>query len=209
MAIDPETGEEIEEGGAAAGAGDDAGGADEKDAQLAELKKQLEEKDAELLKEKSKDKNFGKFRQEEGEKRSKLGKEVDELRKQVELGEKDRQDLLKNMLGEAEEDALSQLGGEDKDVRAKIKEGLKESELYQGPIKTKAELYKRAVKIYGLLEGKQKQINPVHSFHPMTQQVRPDPEGQKKGFATSQEGEALIRAKFPKVAAIMDAQKKK
>jgi hypothetical protein len=174
-----------------------------------QLEQQLKDKEEELNKERAKDKNFGKFREAETQKRSKLGMEVDDLKKQIDKEREARQGLMSSVLVEAEENVLSQLAGGDKDLRQKIKDGLKESELYRGPIKSQNDLVERATKVYGYLEGKQKTINPINSFHPMVEQQVSDPESRKKNFANSPEGEALIKAKFPKIAEVMDRLKKK
>ena len=167
---------------------------EEKAQKAEELEEKLKEAEEALAKEQEKDKNFDKFRKKEKGKRSKLGQEVDELKEAMKKDRENTQKLQDSILEDAKTAAIKQLAGDDKDLKAKLEERVKESVSYLGAPKNTEDLMKRYEKAYEFLEGTQKRVNPLNAFHPVTgQQVQPT---NKKNYMETKEGDANYKEWF-------------
>lgn len=173
-----------------------------KAARVEELEAKVQEKEEQLAKFSNKDFNFKKFRLAEEEKRKEMTKgfskkerllveEIDKMRER-----QDAQD--ERYYSKAKETALEQLAGEDKELRGKLEDAVKESTAYLGKPKDSDEVTKRYERAYALLMGSQKKVNPLFKFSPVTGQT-PREEGTR--FTDSPTGKAILEQKFGKLIA--------
>lgn len=194
--VEEEENEEVEE----EDEGTEGEEVDEKDAKIKEL-------EAELEKEREKEKNFKKLKDKEKGKRGKIGDRVAALEAQVEKERENRQVLQDSIMGEAKATALDQLAGDDKELRAKLEERVKESEVYLGSPKDSKEVLKRFESAYSFLEGSQRKVNPLNAMHPITGSQN-DPKRSKR-FTDTKEGQTVMDQHFPQIVAAEKANKKK
>lgn len=163
---------------------------DDKDAKI----KELEE---ELAKEREKEKNFKNLKENEKGKRLKIGERVEAVEKLLEQERANRQALQDSILKDAKQSALDQLAGDDKEMRQKLEERVKDSETYLGAPQDSKELIERYEKAYSYLEGSQRKVNPLHAYSPVTGMQQDQP--RSKRFTDTPEGKQLLESKFGKV----------
>jgi hypothetical protein len=168
---------------------DNVDGIDEKDQRIKELEEELE-------KEKNKEKNFKNLKEAEKGKRKKIADRVADMEALINQEREDRQKLQSSIMRDAEQVSLEQLAGDDKDLRQKLEDRVKNSEAYLGAPADSKELVDRYEKAFEFLEGTRKKVNPLHAYSPVTGQQSEQP--REKGFTQTQEGKAIFEAKFAK-----------
>lgn len=159
--------------------------------------KDLEE---ELAKEKDKAKNFQGLKEKEKVKRKKVGERLEDLENQVTKERENRQALQNSIMGDAKENSLEQLAGEDKDLRDKLEQRVKDAEDYLGAPEDSKELTERYEKAYGFIKGEQRRVSPIHAMSTVTGSQNETRQGEKK-YPDTAEGQKMIEDKFPEHAA--------
>jgi len=174
------------------------------------LEEKLAEKEEALSKLSDKELNFKRFREAEEEKRTEMLKgftkkerllveAIDSLNERIEGSESAR-------LSEATKAALSELAGDDEDLRKQLEVAVKESVAYLGTPKTNAEIAQRYERAYEMLKGSRRRVNPLNAYHPVTGTQNEQP--RDKRFTDTVEGQKLIEEKFPQIAALEKKLKK-
>ena len=180
------------------------------DEEIAELKEKAEkataleetlaEKEAELNKYSDKDFNFKKLREAEAEKRDEILKDATEKEKtligEIESIHKRQEAHEARYFNEARDASLKDLAGDDKDLKDKLNDAVKESSSFLGEPKSSGELVQRYETAYLFLKNESKKVNPINAFSPVTGE-HSEP-GAKKRFTDTTEGEALFEEKFAK-----------
>lgn len=176
----------------------------------AELEETLAEKEEALAKLSDKEFNFKQFREAEAEKREEMLQSASEREKilinEIEETRKRQEEHEQRYFSEAKESALESLAGEDKELREKLEDAVKDSSAYLGAPKNSSELVKRYERAFLYLQGESKKVNPINAFNPGTG-VYKEPDSKSR-FTETAEGEALFNTKFAKEIAKAEAIKK-
>ena len=164
------------------------------------LEETLAEKEEELSKLSEKDFNFKKFREAEAGKRDEILKDATEKEKtligEIEVIHKRQEEHEERYFDESKEAALKGLAGDDKDLRDKLNDAVKESSSFLGKPNTSSDLVKRYETAYLYLKNESKKVNPINAFSPVTgEQVEA---GKKTRFTETADGKSMFEEKFSK-----------
>ena len=172
----------------------------EKAEKAAELEETLAEKEEELKKLSDKDFNFKKFRESEIGKRDEILKDATEKEKtlinEIEEVHKRQEEHEQRYFSEAKEGALAALAGDDKELRNKLEDAVKDSSAFLGQPDNSSDLVKRYERAFLYLQGESKKVNPINAFNPATGEYK-EP-NSKTSFTETAEGEAMFNEKFAK-----------
>jgi len=179
----------------------------EKAGKAEEMQTDMEEKEKELKKLRDKEMNFSALRKKSSEELEKMQEGWSEKEKSLfgdieKLNEK-IETYHTATLSSYEESVISELAGDDEDLKTKLKETAKE---FVGSPITKEDIFSRYKRAYTLVKGESPKVNPINQFVPTS---RTDiPTSKKKGYTDTEDGKKNFAGWFPDSKVAKDLKKK-
>lgn len=170
-----------------------------KAAELETLKEKADKQEEELKGLRSKDFNFKRYREsEESEKKKMLEEFSEKERAAIQAAESaatEASDLRNTLLGGWKESILSELAGDDKDLRDQIEAASKN---FVGTPKTQQEIEQLYVNAMTIVKGSKPEVKLLNRYAPVRDRVSGgNPNEDKKDYTKTPDGEANYKNWFP------------